>query len=777
MIVPPSAPGAGGPALNDRDMSVLALARLLRGRGDAAQAVQLLDATLSQARLQTPATTTLSADVAWLHLERAGLSQDAGDLTSADHHGLRGVFHFQRAGDRGGQAAAALLLGDLAWQGGNPEAAARWWTRCHALADNVGNPMLGARALAALALLELSMARPDQAEAMLAAAEHRAQTDLDEALAGEVLDTGTRGLRTEARAETRVVEASVALVRARQAIRAGRWSAARLLLGAVAEVAQQQGAPGLYVDALRLDAVVARRQGDPRSAAEGLILAADAARAAGMLRLAALVDTERVLALADNEAWPEAFALQNQAPPPSIAAQPAVHAARLEAFAVLSLRAGNAIAAERSAAEAEATRLAAHDFAGSARATALLAEAQLAGGDVALAAETAERAAAAAVSAGRIDIEVAAGLTYLATLARHGAPAAARIAQAEALTERADVAGSAPQRIAVRDLHAAALVEAGVPQLALTVARTAVALAEDHPLLRWRGRARSRLAAALLATGDPNAALAETETAARLGVAAEDRITQARCLLIGGQALVALGRLDEAQLALGHAMQVAFSLRMPTLAGEAAFAQGDAFLRLQRGREARHVFEQAVDQARRAGTVAAQIRALRGAAAAAHQLGQSDVALAELAVAASLAGGLEAGRCAVDRARIHCERQAPDAALAVLAEITVEGWPSTAAGELLTVLGQARAMKGDIAAAATHLTDAVAHLRAGSERSLGAALFLLGQVEGMRGDGDACGTALAEALIITARLGLPEQHAVRRVIERIQAQAEADHGV
>lgn len=760
-----------------RDTSVLALTRALRRRGEAGQAVALLDATLGQAHLQAPATSTLSSEVAWLHLERADLFQDSGDLANADHHGLRAVYHFQRAADRGGQAAGALLLGDLAWQGGNPEAAAGWWTRCHALADNVGNPMLGARALAALALLELSMARPERAEAMLAAAEHRAETDLAEALAGKLLDAGSLDLREAAAVETRVVEATVALVRARQAIRAGRWPAARLLLATAADVARREEAPGLYVDALRLDAVVARRQGDPRSASEALGLAADMARAAGMARLAALVDSERVLALADNEEWSDAFALQNAAPPASVAAQPAVHAARLEAFAVLSLRAGNPVAAERSATEAEALRIAAQDFAGSARATALLAEAQLAGGDVATARETAARAVKAAVRAGRIDIEVTAELTGLMAAARAAVPAPERIATARDVLIRADVAGSVPQRIAVRDLLAAALNERGDSKAALQVARDAVALATEHPLLRWRGRAHSRLAASLLASGDADAALAETEVAARLGVQAEDRVTQARALLIGGRALVAQGRLDEAQLALGHAMQVAFALRLPGLAGEAAFAQGDVFLRLKRAREARHVFEQAVDQARKAGAVAAQVRALRGAAAAARLAGDVGGALDQLAAAARLSDGLEADLCWVDSARITCENKQPDKALTLLDAMDASDWPATPAGERLTVLGQAHAMLGDPEQAVGYLRDAVTHLRCGSQRSLGAALFLLGQVEGIRGHGDACGTALAEALIITARLGLPEQHAVRRVIERIQSQAQDSHDV
>ena len=68
------------------------------------------------------------------------------------------------------------------------------------------------------------------------------------------------------------------------------------------------------------------------------------------------------------------------------------------------------------------------------------------------------------------------------------------------------------------------------------------------------------------------------------------------------------------------------------------------------------------------------------------------------------------------------------------------------------------------------MRSAVEAQRQGDERSLGAALFLLGQIEGMLGQGEACGEHLAEALVITARLGLPEQQAIRNVIERIQSQ-------
>ncbi|MCO4760582.1 MAG: hypothetical protein KC502_03715 [Myxococcales bacterium] len=761
------------PTPGDQQSSVLDVARLLRQRGEAGRAAQLLDATLGQAPLQTPATTPLAAEVAWLHLERADLHQDGGHLTAADEDGLRAVDLFQRANDRGGQAAAALLLGDLAWQGGNPEAAAGWWSRCHALADSVGNPMLGARALAGLALLELSMARPERAEAMLAAAEHRAQADVAVALQGDILGADAQ-LQRRVADESEVVEATVALVRARQAIRAGNWAEARLLLAAAAEVAKRLSASSLYVDALRLDAVVARRQGDPRSASEALDLAANAARTAGLDRLAALVDSERVLALADNEQWAEAFALQNDAPAAALADQPAIRASRLEAFAVLSLKASNPVAAERAASDAEAIRVAAKDKAGAARAAALLADAQLASGDLAGAQATAERAATAAGESGRIDVEVAAHLTQLAALGRLAAPAEKRVALGRQILGHADAAGSVPQRIAARDLLAAALGASGDTAAAQQVAEDAVDLADSHPLMRWRGRARARLAATLLGAGSPKQALEQAEKAASAGGEADDRVTRARSLLVGGQALVALGRLDEAQLALGHAMAEASSVRLPSLAAEAAYAQGDAFLRLRRARQARHVFAQAVDQARRAGSIAMQLSALRGAAAAARLGGEMETAMAELASAAKLHSGLEADRCTVDLARLHCERNAPDQALEALSSVDASEWPAAAAGELWTVRGQALAMQRQLEPAAQALSTAVTLLRTGNDRSLGAALFLLGQVEGMRGNGHACGEALGEALMITARLGLPEQHDVRRVIERIQSQAETE---
>lgn len=804
------------------DLSVLALARLLRRRGETRQAAELLDTTLSQGALQAPATTTLSAQVGWLNLERGDLYQDQGALQDADRHALAAVAHFERAGHRGGQAAAALQLGDLAWQAGNAEVATAWWRRCHALADNVGNPMLSARALASLALLELSRAAPEAAEALLAAAEQRAQLDLDETLDGEVLSAETRALRDEAAREQRVVAATVALVRARQAVRSGNWAETRLLIASAAEVAEAEAAWGLYVDALRLDAVVARRQGDPRSAVEALAMAARAAREGGLQRLAAVVDSERVLALADNEQWAEAFSLQAETPPDAIAEQPAVHAARLEAFAVLSLRAGNTIAAEASAREAESLRTQVTDTAGAARAAALVADTALHAGELSAALDAAARAQALAAQAGRPDVEVAARLTALAARVRGGTPsdapspgdtvrapaptepasstlsatgtdagadraappgsAAAWVREADALCTLADAAGSVPQRIAARDLCAATRARTGDSEGALSAAREAVQLSESHPLLRWRGRAQARLATALLAVGDAEAALRAAETAAQLGGEADDGASRARSLVAGGRALMALGRLDEAQLALGQATQEAATLKQPALAAEAALAQGEAFLRLRRPREARHVFAQAVDQARRAGSLPLQINALRGAANAAIQGGQAEIAAQELREAAALAEAAEgsdgldtAAACRGDLARLACQQGQPDAALA-----TLDSAPAPTSrhvrGELATVRGQALAMQRRFERAAEALEGAVADLRSERGRSLGAALFLLGQVRGYLGQGEACGAALGEALVLTASLGLPEQHEVRRVIERLQVQADGAHG-
>jgi hypothetical protein len=88
----------------------------------------------------------------------------------------------------------------------------------------------------------------------------------------------------------------------------------------------------------------------------------------------ALIDTELVLALADNASWTDAFEVQNREPSPAIAVLPQVAAARLESFAVLSRRSQAYEAAQAALTEAAAIRRARHDGSGEAANTAQLAE-------------------------------------------------------------------------------------------------------------------------------------------------------------------------------------------------------------------------------------------------------------------------------------------------------------------------------------------------------------------------------------------------------------------
>lgn len=746
----------------------LGFARGLRQGGDLTAAAAVIDAVLSQPQLQTPATADLAAYVGWLLLERAGICEARGELLAADGDALKALACFESARDRGGQAAASLALGDLSWQSGSPGPAVAWWNRTKALADNTGHTPLAARALGSLALAELACGRSGPAQELLAAAEERAEAGLD-----AVVAKADEALHGAAQAQTDVSRASLTLVRCLEAIRAAHWTEARLLLGTSAESARKLESPELYVLTLRLDAVVARRAGDPRSAVEALKLARQEADRAGLSRQAALLDSELVLALADNESWAEAFEIQQREPPPAVASQPAVHAARLEAFGVLSLHSGNPEAAEKALRGAEQVRIGIQDVAGSARSAALLAEALRARGQLEDAWAVADRAGQAARGAGRLDVATAAGLTQLHLLLLRHDPRAAALASEVA--QVAEAAGSSSQRIIALDGQAAAALQAGDLETAVSASAAASALAGQQPLLRLQARAAARKAQLDLLGGDAHGALRGAKATAELAARAEDAEARLRALLVAGNALISLGRNDEGLLGLTHAQTEALAADKRTLAAEAAWELGNGYLRVGRNREARHAFSQAVSLAREVGARALAAKGLRGSAAARKAMGQPDGALAALQEAAGEGDAVQAAMSAVDRARILVETGRAQVALEALEglERAGEGRLSFAeVGEVRLVRGQALLTLGRKQEAVEALRQAVQAQRRGDERSLGAALFLLGQVEGMLGQGSACGVHLAEALVIAARLGLPEQHTIRRVIERIQLQAD-----
>ena len=748
----------------------LGFARALRQQGDLSAAASILDAALSQATLQVPPTAELSAHVGWLHLERATICEARGEMPAADEHGLRGLNCFERAGDRGGQAVASLALGDLSAQTGAPGSAARWWERAASLADNVGNTALAARALAALALQELAAGGTARAQALLDAGEERVVAGVDGLVAH-----GAEALRSAAEEQGQAARAALTVVRCREAIRAGHWSEARLLLAVVAQAARDLQSTDLYVAAMRLDADVARRGGDPRSAVEALVMARDAAAEAGLQRQAALLDCELVLAHANNESWSEAFEVQGNEPGAAIAAQPAIHAARLEGFAVLSRQGGNPVAAERALREALEVRQNTGDRVAAGRCQALLADVLRAGGQH-------EQAWAEAESAGEIGRDC--GLLAVTADAALVQLQIALMRQDRRVTELAQRASalmgpgvSVARRIVVLDAVIAAHLQRGDIEQARAILDQIVELADGQPLVRLQARVRCRKAQLALRAGELVHALHLAQEAAELAGRAADGDSRCRALLVAGLAMLGTGRHDEALLALGYAMNEAMASGRTDLAAEAAFELGNGQLRIGRLREARHAFAQAAEQADRVGAVAVQASALRGQASCLAGEGDVEGAVRILAQVASLAEPVQAAMAQIDRGRLLVEAGRAADALAALEGLEAAGTGRlnrAQIGELNTVQARALLGLGRQQEAAVALRAAVTAQRQGDERSLGAALFLLGQVEGALGNGDACGSHLAEALIITARLGLPEQHAIRKVIERIQAQAAGE---
>ena len=746
----------------------LGFARGLRQRGDLGAASSVLDAALAQAPLQVPATVVVSAQVGWLHLERAAICESKGELLAADEHGLRALSCFEQASDRGGQATACLVLGDLSGQTGAPGPARAWWERAVSLADNVGNTALAARGLASLAAQDLAAGGITIAHQSIAEAEERVEAGLDALVATQEAE-----LHLEAGRQGDAARAALTMVRCREAIRGGSWSEARLLLGSVAQAARDLGSVELYLAALRLDADVARRSGDPRSAVEALTLARGAADAVGLQRDVALLDAELVLAHADNESWSEGFEVQGREPAEIIAVQPAVHAARLEGFAVLSLHGGNYAAAERALSEAAESRQQAGDVAGAARARALLATSLRAQGRLEQAWQTAEEAVTAAQRCGRASTVVDAGLTRLQVLLARHDPRAVELA--DELLALADEGASAGHRAILHDGAAAACLQAGKLDAALVHAEAGRKLAGKQPLVRLPARLEARKAQVALAAGRAQDALHGAQQAAELAGEARDPDARIRALHVAGGALLALGRHDEGILGLGHAMTEAMTHGRLELAAESGHDLANGQLRIGRLREARHVFAQVIEHASRSGARTLHARALRGEAACRRAGGDLDGALKALQRVRDVGDAVESAMAVIDSARLQVESGLNQEALTSL-----EGLEEAGAGRLSAAgLGEARMVRarallgsGRKEEAAPALRAAVKAQRQGDERSLGAALFMLGQVEGMLGQGEACGEHLAEALIITARLGLPEQHAIRTVIERIQAQAD-----
>jgi tetratricopeptide (TPR) repeat protein len=566
--------------------------------------------------------------------------------------------------------------------------------------------------------------------------------------------------------------ATVALVRARQAIRVGAHDEARLLLSAAAQHAAETGAYGLQIDALRLDAIVARREADPRAAVESLKLAGEVAVGASLAVQAALIDSELVLALADNASWIEAFEVQNREPSAAIAVLPPVAAARLESFAVLSRRSQAYEAARAALMEAAAIRRARQDGSGEAANTAQLAELALISGQLEEASQLAERATELGRASGRFDVVVSAGITLLHARVRVGDASPDSRAHAAQLSIEAQSVGGVAQQVISLDLHAALLSLSGDIEQAQVVCRQAQSLAESQPLVRLRARTQARSAALLHLRGQHLDAAHAAQSAAELARDAEDRTSHAAAMTVAGAALRALGRHDESLLALGHASTEAAMAGRRDLAAQAGFALGDGYRALGHHRQARHCFAIGLQHAEAIADRHLIGDITRGIAACVAAEGNPQAALQTLNRLRAFDDPVLSAVSSTDAARVQLQLGAPKEALVLLSRLDAGVLNDAQRGDMLTVLGHALVASGRVDEAAETLAAAVEAHRGADDHGLGAALFLYGQVQGMRGRGQECGEALGEALVITARLGLPEQHMIRQAIERIHQQAE-----
>ena len=746
---------------------VLTFARTLRARGQAQAAEQLLEATLQQPDLQEEESAERAAAVGWLLLERADLWAERGALTLASGAAQRALQLFERADNGGGAAAAALALGDLAWSEGQSPLAASHWARARSLADSAGATALAARALLSLSVRELGGGDADVVESLLEAAEFRATVEPQDLQGAEL-----QAQRDQADA----VRASIAVVRARQAMAARRWAEARLLLSVAVEAAERLHHPELYIDCLRVDAALARRSGDPHGAVESLGLAVQAALRAGHERLAWVLGGLQILAMLDDEADAAAATALQQEPPPLIAGLPAVAAVRSEAYAVLALRTGQAAAAEPALQQAAELRRAMQDLAGEARVLGLLAEALRQQGAWEDAERTAQRAADLAQSIGRPELAVEPQLAALrAALGREDPDLAEKVAQSVQL---AAACGSSAEQLAALDLAAAAYLALRDTELAKATAAQAVDLAESLPLLRWRARAEARLGHCLAVAGELSTALRHADRALQLAEQAGDLQARAKALWVAGSALAQSGRIDEAQLALSHALQSAEHAHRPDLAAESLAELARVQARVHAFADAEAAFRQSAALAAKSGQKASEVRALRGVAWCARESGRLAEArqwlarAGQLAEKAKLAGDMAA--CQVELGQLHLRAGDLDLALAALGGLEGRPLPPLVRADAAILTAEIRARRGQWLEARALAREAESLLRQGHEpRTLGAALYLLGQIEGRLGAGERAGQLLGEALVLASRQGLPEQHVIRRTIERMQAQEAA----
>jgi hypothetical protein len=739
-------------------IDTLRFARVLRGQGLHAAAAEVLEAALQQAGDEAAA-----AQWGWLWLERADLAAELGQEPVASDAASRALGLFEQAGDGGGAAAAWLALGDLAMATGEGGRAAQCWSRARSLADGVGADPLAARSLMALALHELAQGEADVAQSLLDAAHARA-ADPPTTAAGEA---------DPAASQRWALQVSLAAVRARHAIRAQRWPEARLLLASAVDGARKAHEPGLMIDCLRTDAVLARRCGDPEAAVAGLGAAVGWAQRAGALRMVWLLRAEQAIAAVDAGDGILAAELLREEPPAEVAALPAIAAARAEAAAVWAAHSGDHVAAGRAWSHAVAVRQQAGDDVGRCRAGAALAESRRRAGDSAGALTEAQRAKDLADRLQRPDLAILPSLV-LASVAADGSGVSP--SGAAAMVDAAARDGSVAEQLAALSLAVRAHQAVADTAAAQAVADQAVALAEAQPLSRHRARAHALRAAVLAHAAPPADALAAAQHAQTLAIAAADPEASAQALLAAAEILARGGRIDEARLAWSHAAMTARSAMRRDLAVAAQLASAESLMQSGDAAAAETGFLAALQDAGAHGAGLPVVAARRGLAWCRRAEGDLAAALRwsreALAAAEALGHGDLQWACRTDLAELAMQQGQPEAALALgAAPAVAEASPRTR-GEALRVAAQAAAIRGNYELAQRWIVQAEADLRRTSaDRALGAVLTLAGQIHAARGDGEAAGRALGEALILTTRLGLPEQALVRTILQRISGQA------
>jgi tetratricopeptide (TPR) repeat protein len=735
-----------------RTEDTLLTIRQLRAQGENVAAKAVATEALTTGPLATPATTDLAALAGWVLLEVAAIDLGSGGWQQAEDEARQALQAMDIAADLPGACAACLCLGDIAHAAGQPAQASAWWSQATQIGEAAGASPAAARAHLALALQGWCGGSAGDVDVHLEAA--NALLPVDAAALADV---------------TRI---SLTVVRARQALAQGRAGEALLLLAALADSKAVVQQPEVRLDVLRLAVAVARHLGDTETALVYLAAAQNVALTLGLAAPLAIVQAERVVLLADNEQWPQALALYQELPAADVAALPAVAAARAEAFAPLAHFAGDTPAALAALEEAAVLRGALGD--GPLAVRNQLLWLRWSAGQVAdaLWQSRAELVAAEAAALARPDL-----LAQLAVVQAQAAQiqGALTVQLARTAVDQAAASGSVRDQLAALDTCVVAALAAADVGQAAAMADQAMALAAAGNQARWQRRCTIRRAQVHGLAGEPEAAVHLASQMASDAAQAEDHTSLVQALLVLGPLLHRHGRLQEAELVLDQALSTAEQHKLRILRAEAGLERGRLLLTLQRWQLASDTFAATVQQASDVGlwTVCAEAR--RGQVLALRSSGQThaakEAALAALAWAETVAhGGLRLSSFpgfSLELAQLAVDAQAFEEAALWLDRIGAAAEP-VLRGEAAIVRARVAIAQRDLDQALGALVEAVALLRRhGPPRSLGAAMFLLGQVYGLLGHGEACGRWLGEALLLTTQHGLPEQHLIRDVLQRM----------